>query len=134
MSARDTDPRQTARAEPPAPVRVARAAWIGLIVLGLAWELWIAPLAGGRWLLGLKVVPLFFLLAAVWRGSAYGMQVALLIVLGYVLEGGLRLFDPAPVRWLAIIELALAAVFFVATIVYLRPLKRAARARARSTG
>ena len=36
----------------------ACAAWIGLILLGLAWELYLAPLRpGGSWLV-LKVVPL----------------------------------------------------------------------------
>jgi uncharacterized membrane protein len=57
------------------------------------------------------------------------MQWALMLSLLYVLEGAVRVFDPPPVRLLATVELALATLFFVAAIVYLRPLKRAARAR-----
>ena len=120
-------------AQQPAAVRIARAAWIGLLVLGLAWELFVAPLPGGRWLLALKVVPLILLIASIWKGSAYGMQVALLVVLLYVLEAGVRLFEPAPVRWLALTELGLAVIFFAAAVAYLRPLKRAAVERRRST-
>lgn len=109
--------------------RWAIASWIGLIVLSLAWELWIAPLApGGSWL-ALKVVPLLLPLRSMLRGSPYGMQVALLLVLLYMLEAGARILDPSPVRWLAALELVLSLAFFVAAVVYLRPFKRAAVAR-----
>jgi uncharacterized membrane protein len=67
----------------------------------------------------------------VLRGSAYGMQVALFVVLLALLEGGVRLFEPPPGAWLAALELAFAIAFFVAAIVYLRPMKLAARQRAR---
>jgi uncharacterized membrane protein len=107
------------------------AAWIALIVLGLAWELVLAPLRpGGSWLV-LKVVPLLLPLAAMLRGSAYAMQVALFIVLLNVLEGSVRLFDTAPGASLAALELLLAIVFFVAAVFYLRPMKLAAKRRAR---
>jgi uncharacterized membrane protein len=56
-----------------------------------------------------------------------------MLSLAYVLEGAVRVFDPAPVNLLAAIEIALATLFFVAAIVYLRPLKLAARARKRAT-
>jgi uncharacterized membrane protein len=58
------------------------------------------------------------------------MQVALFIVLSYVFEGAARLFEPAPGAMLALLELALAVAFFVAAIVYLRPMKLAAKRRA----
>jgi uncharacterized membrane protein len=107
------------------------AAWVALIVLGLAWELVLAPLRpGGSWLV-LKVVPLLLPLAAMLRGSAYAMQVALFIILLNVLEGSVRLFDPVPGASLAALELLLAIVFFVAAVVYLRPMKLAAKRRAR---
>lgn len=112
--------------------RWAIATWIALIVLGLAWETVLAPLRpGGSWLV-LKVLPLLLALPAMLRGSAYAMQVALFIVLLSVLEGSLRMFEPAPGAWLGALELLLALVFFVAAIVYLRPMKIAARQRARS--
>ncbi len=110
--------------------RWAIATWVAMIVLVLAWELVLAPLRpGGSWL-ALKVVPLLLPLPALLRGSAYAMQVALFIVLIYVFEGGARLFEPAPTSMLALLELLLALAFFVAAIVYLRPMKLAAKRRA----
>ncbi len=89
-------------------------AWFALIVLGLAWELWISPLrSGGSWL-ALKVVPLVLLAAPLLRASTYALQVALMLVLIYVFEGAARLLEPAPARWLAATEFLLALVFFVA--------------------
>ncbi|MFW9331547.1 DUF2069 domain-containing protein, partial [Glaesserella parasuis] len=51
------------------PARLARigqlralnvALVVGLIVLGVLWELWLAPLPGGRGTLAIKVLPLAF--------------------------------------------------------------------------
>lgn len=110
-------------------LRVAQAAWIGLIVWCLAWEAWLAPLRpGGSWLV-LKLVPLLFTLRGVLRGEPDALQWSLLIVLLYLAEATVRLFEPAPVRWMAIVELALVLAFFVAAIVFLRPYKRASKAR-----
>jgi uncharacterized membrane protein len=101
-----------------------------MIVLVLAWEHVLAPLRpGGSWL-ALKVVPLLLPLPALLRGSAYAMQVALFIVLIYVFEGGVRVFETAPTSMLALLELLLAVAFFVAAIIYLRPMKLAAKRRA----
>jgi uncharacterized membrane protein len=108
------------------------ACWVALIVLGLAWETVLAPLRpGGSWL-ALKVVPLLLPLPAMLRGSAYAMQVALFIVLLCVLEGSARMIEPAPAGWLAALQLLLAIGFFVAAIIYLRPMKIAAKRRAHS--
>lgn len=110
-------------------LRVAQAAWIGLIVWCLAWEAWLAPLRpGGSWLV-LKLVPLLLTLRGVLRGEPDALQWSLLIVLLYLAEATVRLFEPAPVRWMATVELALVLAFFVAAIVFLRPYKRAAKAR-----
>ena len=103
---------------------------MALFALALAWELVLAPLRpGGSWL-ALKVVPLLLPLPALLRGSAYAMQVALFIVMIYLFEGAARLFEPAPAGVLALIELVLAVTFLVAAIVYLRPMKLAAKRRA----
>lgn len=112
--------------------RWAVAAWCGLILLAVAWELALAPLRpGGSWLV-LKVVPLLLPLPALLRASPYAMQLALFIVMIYLFEGAARVFEPAPARWLALLELALSVTFFVAAVAYLRPLKLAAKARARA--
>jgi uncharacterized membrane protein len=109
--------------------QLAMASWIALIVLGLAWEGWLAPLRpGGSWLL-LKVLPLVVLLPALRRRSIYAMQLSLFVVMLYLLEGSARLFEPMPAALLAAIETALALLFLGAAITYLRPLKVAARRR-----
>jgi uncharacterized membrane protein len=43
----------------------------GLIVLGLVWELWLAPLRPGGTLLALKVVPLCIPLAGLLKNRMY---------------------------------------------------------------
>jgi uncharacterized membrane protein len=110
-------------------VRLARASWIALLALAVAWEWQLAPLrAGGSWLL-LKAVPLALLARGVWRADLKAMQWALLAVPLYAAEGAVRAFEPGPAARLAALELLLAATFYAAAIVYLRPFKRAARRR-----
>jgi uncharacterized membrane protein len=102
----------------------ACAAWIGLVLLGVAWELWLAPLRpGGSWLV-LKVVPLLFPLRGLLHGRRYTFKWSSLLVWAYVVEGSLRAFsDPGPSARLAFLEFALAAAFFAAAIAYLRATK-----------
>jgi uncharacterized membrane protein len=105
--------------------RAAMAAWLALLLLTVLWEWLFAPLRpGGSWLV-LKAVPLLLPLRGLARGSARAMQWALLLVLLYVAEGSARFADPAPVASLARLEIALALLFFIAAIVYLRPMKQA---------
>jgi uncharacterized membrane protein len=131
-----SQPATPGAATPPAPAataaawRVAALALAGLIALGVAWELWLAPLRpGGSWLV-LKVVPLVLLVPGVLRREPAVLQWALLatpLVLG---EGAVRLFESPPAARCAALELALGLAFFAAAVVVLRPLKRAARQRA----
>jgi uncharacterized membrane protein len=51
-----------------------------------------------------------------------------MIVLIYLVEATVRLFEPAPYWWLALLELVFVCVFFVAAVLYLRPFKRASQA------
>ena len=106
----------------------ACAAWIGLILLGLAWELRLAPLRpGGSWLV-LKVVPLLLPLMGLLRGRRYTFKWSSLLVWAYMVEGSLRAAsDPGPSARLAILELALGAAFFAAAVAYLRATRGAAR-------
>ena len=112
--------------------RAAAVTWVALLLLAVLWEWLLAPLRpGGSWLL-LKAVPLLLPLAGVLRGDVKVMQWALLLVLLYIAEGSVRAADPPPAGTLAMIEIALGLAFFVAAIVYLRPFKKAARARQRT--
>ena len=99
---------------------------VALIILCLAWEMWLAPLRpGGSWLV-LKSLPLLAPLAGVLRGRVYTCQWALLLVLAYVTEGIVRAWsDAGAAALLAGIEIALAVIFFTAAIVYVRCVTRA---------
>lgn len=105
-----------------------RGAWyalLGLIVLGVAWELWLAPLRPGGSLLALKVVPLLFALPGVWRGRRYTFMWLSLLLWFYAAEGIERgLTDPAAAsRALGWLELALALLLFVCIAGFLRALR-----------
>jgi len=92
-----------------------------LILLCLAWELWLAPLRpGGSWL-ALKALPLAAPLPGVLRGRRYTFQWALLLVLAYLAEGAVRAWtETGAAAHLAAAEIALVAVFFACAIRYVR--------------
>lgn len=97
------------------------AAWIGLILLGLAWETFLAPLRpGGSWLV-LKVLPLLVPLMGLLRGRRYTFRWSSLLVWACMAEGAVRaVSDPGPSARLAAVELALGALFFAAAVSFLR--------------
>jgi uncharacterized membrane protein len=105
---------------------------ICLIVLCVAWELWLAPLRpGGSWLV-LKVIPLLFPLRGVLKGNLYTLQWAAMLILLYFMEGVVRAWSDPHSMWviMACIEIVLSTIFYVCAIMYLRPAKRAAKQRA----
>ncbi|VVE21755.1 membrane protein [Pandoraea iniqua] len=110
--------------------RVSIASLLALIALSVAWELWLAPLRpGGSWLV-LKALLLLLPLRGVLRGNLYTLQWSSMFILLFLAEGVVRgMTDTGPSVPLAWIETALSAVFFFATVFYLRPFKRAAKAR-----
>lgn len=106
-----------------------------LIILGVAWELWLAPLPGGTGALALKVVPLFFTIGGMWRHRMYTYRWTTLLVWLYVAEGLVRASgDPGLSAWLAGLEVVLSVGLFVACSAYVRlrlrvlPSKQAANA------
>jgi len=113
--------------------RVATAALLLLIVLCLAWELWLAPLRPGGSTLALKALPLLLPLRGVRRGNVYTMQWACMLILLYVMEGVVRAWsDPNPASAaMAWMEIVLSFVFYLCALLYLRPAKQAAKRRAR---
>jgi uncharacterized membrane protein len=92
-----------------------------LIVLGLAWELSLAPLRpGGSWL-ALKVLPLLAALHGFYRGRRYTFQWMSLAVWIYFTEGIVRATsDKGLSSSLAWGETALSVVLFAACAVYAR--------------
>ena len=100
---------------------VAVASVLGLIVLGLAWELWLAPVrSGGSWLV-LKVVPLCFPLPGLLRNRMYTYRWVSLLVWLYFTEGVVRAAsDRGLSRWLAGIEILLCLLLFAACALHVR--------------
>ncbi|TGV07219.1 DUF2069 domain-containing protein [Alcaligenaceae bacterium 429] len=113
--------------------RVAAASLIGLIVLCIAWEMWLAPLRPGGSYMALKVLPLILPLPGILRGKIYTLQWSSMLILLYFMEGCVRAWsDPNPASvYCAIAEIILSLVFYFCAIFYLRPAKKAAKARAK---
>lgn len=101
--------------------RIAAASLIGLIVLCVAWELWLAPLRpGGSWLV-LKALPLLAPLFGILHGRRYTHQWSSLLIQLYLLEGLARATsDGGMMQVMAVIEVVLALVFFMAVMAYAR--------------
>ena len=105
----------------------AAASLIALVFLGLAWELWLAPLRPGGSLLALKVLPLLLPLFGILREKVYTYQWASMLILAYFAEGAVRAWsDRGLSARLAGAEVALTLIFFLACILYVRASRRPA--------
>jgi uncharacterized membrane protein len=106
----------------PNTLRFAAAAMASaLCALCIAWEIWLAPLRPGAWLLSLKAVPLLLALPGLWRGHLRTFQWWSMLILAYLAEGLVRgASDPGPSALLGWIEAALSAVVFVLILLYCR--------------
>ena len=94
---------------------------LGLIVLGLAWELFLAPLRPGGSSLALKVLPLCLPLLGLLKNRMYTYRWVSLLVWVYFTEGAVRAYsDKAPGNYLAMIEIALCLSLFVACALHVR--------------
>ena len=94
---------------------------LGLIILGLAWELVLAPLRpGGSWV-ALKVLPLCVPLAGLLKNRMYTYRWVSLMVWLYFTEGVVRAYsDKAPGNYLAMLEVVLCLALFVACALHVR--------------
>ena len=121
-------------------VRLSRAlavsSLIGLILLSLLWELWLAPLRpGGSWLV-LKALPLCIPLAGLLKNRRYTYRWVSLVVWLYFAEGVIRLQgDTWPSNACAAVEIVLCLMLFTATALHVRwRLRDAALAAAQENG
>lgn len=102
---------------------------LGLIVLSLCWELWLAPLRpGGSWMV-LKALPLCIPLVGLLKHRMYTYRWVSLVVWLYFTEGVVRAWsDKSPSNYLAMVEVALCLLLFVACALHVRWRQKAAKA------
>ena len=101
---------------------IAVACVAGLILLGLAWELWLAPLRpGGSWW-ALKVLPLCAALPGIARRRMYTYRWVSLLVWLYFTEGIVRATGRGHGDSVALggLEVLLSLVLFTACAAHVR--------------
>ena len=115
--------------------RIAVTSLTGLIVLGLAWELWLAPVRPGGTLLALKVLPLCFPLTGLLKNRMYTYRWLSLLIWLYFTEGVVRAWgDTAPSNYLALIEVVLCLALFAACALHVRLRLKHAKAHPQAEG
>ena len=121
-------PNNTLRSDVAATRGLAVGSLLGLIVLCIAWELWLAPLRpGGSWLV-LKALPLALPLIGLLKRRMYTYRWVSLVVWLYFTEGVVRAYsDASPSNYLAMLEIALCLLLFTACALHVRLRQRAAR-------
>lgn len=117
-----------AAADPLRALRLSAAASLAaLLVLCLAWEMWLAPLRPGGSLLALKAAPLALPLGGILAGRRTTYQGWSMLILGYFAEGVVRAWAERGLsQMLALGEIALSLAFFVAAVAYARLTRAAA--------
>ena len=109
----------------------AATSLFGLIVLGVAWEMVLAPVRPGGSLLALKVSPLILPLAGVLKNRMYTYRWLSLMVWLYFTEGIVRATsDRGAGVWLGAIEVLLCLLLFTACAAHVRWRLRHAKAAA----
>ncbi len=100
---------------------ISAALLIALILLCLAWELWLAPLRPhGSWLV-LKTLPLLLPLFGILHGRRKAYQWLSLLIWFYAMEGSLRLaVETGPAQFMAGAELVLSLGLFASLALFLR--------------
>jgi len=103
----------------------AIASLYALLLLCLAWELWLAPLRpGGSWL-ALKILPLLWIVPGITHGRSYTYRASTMLILVYFTEGVVRAWsDQGLSAHLAVAEIVLSVVFFVTAIAWVRARRR----------
>ena len=102
---------------------LAVASLLGLIVLSLAWELWLAPVrpGGSPVLAALKGIPLCIPLVGFLRMRMYTYRWVSLLVWLYFIDGVVRAFGASgTLLTLALTEVALCLLLFSACVMHVR--------------
>lgn len=102
---------------------------VGLIVLSVAWELYLAPIKPGGSLLALKALPLCLPLAGLLKNRMYTYRWVSLMVWLYFTEGVVRAYsDRAPSSYWAMLEVFLCLTLFAACAMHVRLRLRSVKA------
>jgi len=105
---------------------IASGLLVALVLLCLAWELWLSPLRPGGSYLALKAMPLMLPLNGIFRGKRRTYQWSCMLVLAYLAEGAVRAWsERGPSQVLAFLEVALSLAFFAAAVGYARATRAA---------
>ena len=98
---------------------LALALLTAMIVLGLAWELWLAPTGSGT--LALKVLPLALCWAGLYRHRMPTYRWLSLLVWLYFMEGVVRAMTERGIsQMLAVLEIVLSLLLFTVAAWYIR--------------
>ncbi|MDH4062042.1 MAG: DUF2069 domain-containing protein [Aquincola sp.] len=98
---------------------VAVSILLALVVLGLAWELWLAPTGGRSW--ALKVLPLALATTGLLKFRMITHRWLALLVWAYVAEGAVRAFtEHGIVVPLALLQAGLGVLLFTACVAHIR--------------
>ena len=103
---------------------------VALVVLSVAWELYLAPIKPGGSLLALKALPLCVPLAGLLKNRMYTYRWVSLLVWLYFTEGVVRAYsDRAPSSYYALLEVFLCLTLFAACALHVRLRLRNAKAQ-----
>ena len=92
-----------------------------MVVLGVAWEAWLAPIRPGAWMLALKMLPLAISLPAIARGDRRTYQWWSMGILLYFTEAIVRATsDSGPSVPLAWTQTVLAVLTYAAILAHAR--------------
>ena len=101
---------------------------VALIVLCVAWELWLAPVRPGGSLLACKALPLVLPLAGLLKRRMYTYRWLSLMIWLYCTEGLVRATsDTAPSSYYAWAEVVLCILLFTACTLHIRLRLKAAK-------
>ena len=101
---------------------------VALIVLCVAWELWLAPVRPGGSLLAFKALPLVLPLAGLLKRRMYAYRWLSLMIWLYCTEGLVRATsDTAPSSYYAWAEVVLCILLFTACTLHIRLRLKAAK-------
>lgn len=105
--------------------QLAQITWCSLIALIVIWDGYFAPLGTGRWLLFIKLLPLCLPLRGILSGKIYTYQYCSMLILLYVAESIMRLWDNSTISQIfALAQWLLSSTFFIACLLYLKQFKR----------